>query len=94
MQIKREYYLNVVWFIQTLHSKLRESSRDLFFRVVVSLQHRSDGADEDDGSDGEVASVTSLPVSPSPGSSVTSSACASPQPSLTQSLLPQHFDSL
>ncbi|CAK6973175.1 tubulin polyglutamylase TTLL4 [Scomber scombrus] len=57
-------------------------------RVVVSLQHRSD---EDDGSDGEVASVSSLPVSPSPGSSVTSSACASPQPCLTQSLLPQHF---
>eukprot|EP00064_Thunnus_orientalis_P008415 superscaffoldBa00000998_g8438 len=41
-------------------------------RVVVSHQHQSDRADEDDGSDGDVASVSSLPVSPSPGSSVTS----------------------
>lgn len=63
-------------------------------RVVVSHQHQSDRADEDDGSDRDVASVSSLPVSPSPGSSVTSSACASPQPSLTQSLLPQQFSSL
>ncbi|XP_074551226.1 tubulin monoglutamylase TTLL4 isoform X2 [Halichoeres trimaculatus] len=57
-------------------------------RVVVS--HLQD----DEGSDGEVASVSSLPVSQSPGSSVTSSACTSPQPSLTQSLLPQQFASL
>ncbi|XP_073330013.1 tubulin monoglutamylase TTLL4 [Pagrus major] len=62
-------------------------------RVVVSLQHRSHH-DNDDGSDREVASVSSLPVSPSPGSSVTSSACTSPQPSLSQSLLPQQFASL
>uniref|UniRef100_UPI0037E7AC36 tubulin monoglutamylase TTLL4 n=1 Tax=Semicossyphus pulcher TaxID=241346 RepID=UPI0037E7AC36 len=61
-------------------------------RVVVSHQHRSHH--DDDGSDGEVASVSSLPVSPSPGSSVASSACTSPQPSLTQSLLPQQFASL
>uniref|UniRef100_A0A3B4UQW3 Tubulin tyrosine ligase-like family, member 4 n=1 Tax=Seriola dumerili TaxID=41447 RepID=A0A3B4UQW3_SERDU len=63
-------------------------------RVVVSHRHRSHRDDNDDGSDREVASVSSLPVSPSPGSSVTSSACASPQPSLTQSLLPQQFASL
>lgn len=62
-------------------------------RVVVSLQHRPHHND-DEGSDGEVASVSSLPVSPSPGSSVTSSTCTSPQPSLTQSLLPQQFASL
>ncbi|XP_034535046.1 tubulin polyglutamylase TTLL4 isoform X8 [Notolabrus celidotus] len=62
-------------------------------RVVVSLQHRP-RLNDDEGSDGEVASVSSLPVSPSPGSSVTSSACTSPQPSLTQSLLPQQFASL
>ncbi|KAM9347778.1 tubulin monoglutamylase TTLL4 [Symphorus nematophorus] len=62
-------------------------------RVVVSHQHRSQH-DNDDGSDREVASVSSLPVSPSPGSSVTSSACTSPQPSLSQSLLPQQFASL
>ncbi|KAI3356017.1 hypothetical protein L3Q82_017287 [Scortum barcoo] len=61
-------------------------------RVVVSHQHRSH--QDDDGSDGEVASVSSLPVSPSPGSSVTSSACVSPQPSLAHSLLPQQFASL
>lgn len=62
-------------------------------RVVVSHQHRS-CLNDDEGSDGEVASVSSLPVSPSPGSSVTSSACTSPQPSLSQSLLPQQFASL
>lgn len=61
-------------------------------RVVVSHQHRSH--QDDDGSDREVASVSSMPVSPSPGSSVSSSACVSPQPSLTQSLLPQQFASL
>lgn len=62
-------------------------------RVVVTHQHCSHH-DNDDGSDGEVASVSSLPASPSPGSSVTSSACTSPQPSLSQSLLPQQFASL
>lgn len=63
-------------------------------RVVVTHQHHSHQDDSDDGSDREAASVSSLPVSPSPGSSVTSSACASPQPSLTQSLLPHQFASL
>ncbi|GLD56657.1 tubulin polyglutamylase TTLL4 [Lates japonicus] len=63
-------------------------------RVMVSHHHRSHHDDNNDGSDREVASVSSLPVSPSPGSSVTSSACTSPQPSLTQSLLPQQFASL
>ncbi|XP_049904584.1 tubulin polyglutamylase TTLL4 isoform X1 [Epinephelus moara] len=64
-------------------------------RVVVTHQHRSHRDDDDDeGSDGEAASVSSLPVTPSPGSSVTSSACASPQPSLSQSLLPHQFTSL
>ncbi|XP_037644936.1 tubulin polyglutamylase TTLL4 isoform X1 [Sebastes umbrosus] len=63
-------------------------------RVVVTHQHRSHQDDDDDGSDVEAASVSSLPGSPSPGSSVTSSACASPQPSLTQSLLPDQFASL
>lgn len=53
-----------------------------------------DDNDDDNGSDCEVASVFSLPFSPSPGLSVTSSACASPQPCLTQSLLPQQFASL
>lgn len=57
----------------------------LFSRVVVSHH------DSDDGSDREVASLSSLPVSPSPGSSATSSACVSPQPSLSQSLLHQQF---
>lgn len=60
-------------------------------RVVVSHQprpllHDDDGA----GSDGEVASTSSLPASPSPGSST----CTSPQPSLTHSLLPQNFAAL
>ncbi|XP_040924828.1 tubulin polyglutamylase TTLL4 isoform X2 [Betta splendens] len=55
--------------------------------VVVSHQHRPLHDDDDDahGSDRELASVSSLPVSPSPGSSATSSACSSPQPSLSQS---------
>lgn len=57
-------------------------------RVVVTHTHRS--FEEDDGSDGEVASVSSAPFSPSPGSSVSSSACVSPQPSLAHSL---HFPS-
>ncbi|XP_069388592.1 tubulin monoglutamylase TTLL4 isoform X2 [Paralichthys olivaceus] len=63
-------------------------------RVVVSHRHRSLHDDNDGASDGEVARVSSLPVSPSPGSSVTSSACTSPQPSPTQSLLPHQFASL
>lgn len=50
-----------------------------FSRVVVSHQ------DIDDGSDTEAASLSS------PGSSATSSACVSPQPSLSQSLLHQQF---
>ncbi|XP_068429016.1 tubulin monoglutamylase TTLL4 [Clinocottus analis] len=61
-------------------------------RVVVTYQHRSPPDDYDDASDA-AASVSS------PGSSVTSSACASPQPGgsgdgLGQSLLPQQFASL
>ncbi|XP_028249913.1 tubulin monoglutamylase TTLL4 [Parambassis ranga] len=66
-------------------------------RVVVSHRRRFrlDDDDDDDGRlDREVGSASSLPVSPSPGSSVSSSACASPQPGLSQSLLPQHFASL
>ncbi|XP_032371284.1 tubulin monoglutamylase TTLL4 [Etheostoma spectabile] len=62
-------------------------------RVVVTQQHHSH-PDDDAGSDGEAASVSSLPYSPSPGSSVSSSACASPQPSLTQSLLAHQFAAL
>nr|XP_046259954.1 tubulin polyglutamylase TTLL4 isoform X2 [Scatophagus argus] len=62
-------------------------------RVVVSHQHQSHH-DNGDSSDREVTSFSSLPGSPSSGSSVTSSACASPQPSLSQSLLPQQFASL
>lgn len=61
-------------------------------RVVVTHSHRS--FEDDDCSDGEVASVSSAPLSPSPCSSVTSSACASPQLSRAHSLLPQHFASL
>lgn len=61
-------------------------------RVVVTHTRRS--FDDDEGSDGEVASVSSAPCSPSPGSSMSSSACVSPQPSLAHSLLPQHFASL
>ncbi|XP_034430522.1 tubulin polyglutamylase TTLL4 isoform X2 [Hippoglossus hippoglossus] len=63
-------------------------------RVVVSHHHRLHHDDNDDTSDREVTCVSSLPVSPSPGSSVTSSACTSPQPSPTQSLLPHQFASL
>lgn len=63
-------------------------------RVVVSLRHRSHHDDDGDGSDREVASVSSLPASPSPGSSVSSSACTSPPPSPAQSLLPQQLASL
>ncbi|XP_041856917.1 tubulin polyglutamylase TTLL4 isoform X2 [Melanotaenia boesemani] len=58
-------------------------------RVVVSHRRRRlHSSDDDDCSDTEEPSFSSLPISPSPGSSMTSSACASPQPSLTQSLLP------
>lgn len=60
-------------------------------RVVVTHRHRS--FEDDEGSDAEVASVSS-PFSPSPGSSVSSSTCPSPQPGLSHSLLPQHFASL
>ncbi|KAJ0070186.1 hypothetical protein NL108_002508 [Boleophthalmus pectinirostris] len=59
--------------------------------VVTHTQHSFEG---DEGSDGEIASVSSAPFSPSPCSSVTSSACVSPQPSLSHSLLPQQFASL
>ncbi|XP_072301123.1 tubulin monoglutamylase TTLL4 [Eucyclogobius newberryi] len=61
-------------------------------RVVVTHTKRS--FEVDDGSDGDVGSVSSAPFSPSPGSSVTSSACVSPQPGLSHSLLPQQFASL
>lgn len=54
-------------------------------RVVVSREHPSH-PDTGDCSDPEVASLSSQPTSPSPGSSVTSSACASPQPSLSHNL--------
>ncbi|XP_031729863.1 tubulin monoglutamylase TTLL4 [Anarrhichthys ocellatus] len=63
-------------------------------RVVVTHQHRSHHDDYDDGSDTEAASVSSPTASPSPGSSLASSACASPQPGLTQSLPPHQFASL
>ncbi|KAK7913701.1 hypothetical protein WMY93_013912 [Mugilogobius chulae] len=61
-------------------------------RVVVTHTQRS--FEGDDASDGEVASVSSAPFSMSSGSSVTSSACVSPQPGLSHSLLPQQFASL
>ena len=66
----------------------------LLSRVVVSHHHHLHHDDNDDASDREVTCVSSLPVSPSPGSSVTNSACTSPQPSPTQSLLPHQFASL
>ncbi|XP_032423892.1 tubulin monoglutamylase TTLL4 isoform X3 [Xiphophorus hellerii] len=58
-------------------------------RVVVSHRNASD----DDCSDPESPSVSSLPSSQSTGSSVSSSARASPQPTPFQNLLPQHFSS-
>ncbi|TNN04444.1 hypothetical protein fugu_001473 [Takifugu bimaculatus] len=54
-------------------------------RVTVSHERPSNPA-TDDCSDQEVASLSSQSTSPSPGSSVTSSASASPLPSLSQSL--------
>lgn len=80
-------------YISTFEAHRRDLVSPSRSRVVVSLQHCS-RHDNDNSSDREVASVSSLPVSPSPGSSVTSSACTSPQPSLSQSLLPQQFASL
>ncbi|KAF7218049.1 tubulin monoglutamylase TTLL4 isoform X1 [Nothobranchius furzeri] len=60
-------------------------------RVLVSHQRATD----EDLLDSEVATVSSLPgllsSGSSPGSSVSSSACSSPQPSLTQNLLSQQF---
>lgn len=61
----------------------------LCFRVVVTHCKASD----DDCSDPELPSVYSLPSSHSTGSSVSSSACSSPQPSPIQNLLPQHLSS-
>ncbi|TKS67658.1 Tubulin polyglutamylase TTLL4 [Collichthys lucidus] len=61
-------------------------------RVVVSQQQQR--SQQDNADDRDVASPSSLPVSPSPGSSVASSACASPQPGFSQSLLLQQFASL
>ncbi|PWA19420.1 hypothetical protein CCH79_00017156 [Gambusia affinis] len=58
-------------------------------RVVVTHCNASD----DDCSDPELPSVYSLPSSHSTGSSVSSSACSSPQPSPIQNLLPQHLSS-
>ncbi|XP_029386382.1 tubulin monoglutamylase TTLL4 isoform X2 [Echeneis naucrates] len=83
-----------IWSKCSYISKFEPHRQDLISpsrsRVVVSHHHRShhdDDDDDDDASEREVSSV-------SPGSSVTSSACASPQPSLTQSLLPQQLASL
>lgn len=73
---------------------VKPSRSRVMVRYCRRLYDDDDDNDDDNGSDCEVASVFSLPFSPSPGSSVTSSACASPQPCLTQSLLPQQFASL
>lgn len=78
-------------YIPRSESQKQDFSSPSRSRVVVTHTHHSF---EDDCSDGEVASVSSAPFSPSPGSSVTSSACVSPQPSLAHSLLPQHFASI
>uniref|UniRef100_A0A1A7XK55 Tubulin tyrosine ligase-like family, member 4 n=1 Tax=Iconisemion striatum TaxID=60296 RepID=A0A1A7XK55_9TELE len=59
-------------------------------RVLVSHQRATDK----NHLDSEVASLSSLPGSLSSGSSVSSSACSSPQPSLTQNQLSQQFSSL
>nr|XP_020443669.1 tubulin polyglutamylase TTLL4 isoform X2 [Monopterus albus] len=87
-----------IWSKCSFISKLEPDRKGLVSpsksRVLVSYQHRSHHGDDDDGSDREVASVSSQSLSPSPGSSVTSSGCASPQPSLSQTLLPQQFASL
>lgn len=84
-----------MWSKSSYTSRFEHHKQDLVgpfrSRVAVTHQHLSHRDDSDDGSDGEAASVSSLPFSPSPGSSVTSSACASPQPSLSQSLLPHQF---
>lgn len=79
-------------YIPRIEPQKQDFSSPSRSRVVVTHTHRS--FEDDDGSDGEVASVSSAPFSPSPGSSVASSACVSPQPSLAHSLLPQHFASL
>ncbi|KAK5890069.1 hypothetical protein CesoFtcFv8_013636 [Champsocephalus esox] len=78
-------------------SRFESNRQDLVIpsrsRVVVTHRPRSQHV-EDDASDKEASSVSSLPVSSSPGSSVSSSACASPQPGLAHSQPPQHFASL
>ncbi|XP_033984616.1 tubulin polyglutamylase TTLL4 isoform X1 [Trematomus bernacchii] len=87
-----------MWSKSSYISRFETNRQDLIIpsrsRVVVTHQHRSQHIEDDDGSDREASSVSSLPVSSSPGSSVSSSACASPQPGLAHSLLPQHFASL
>ncbi|XP_069576550.1 tubulin monoglutamylase TTLL4 [Brachyistius frenatus] len=88
-----------MWSKCSYVSRFEPHRRDLVgssrSRVVVSHQHRClRSGDDEDGSDGEDASASSLPTSASPGSSVSSSACASPQPGLAHSLLPQQFASL
>ncbi|XP_053296410.1 tubulin polyglutamylase TTLL4 isoform X1 [Pleuronectes platessa] len=87
-----------IWSKCSYISRIEAHRQDLISqsrsRVVVSHHHCLDYDDNDDASDREVTCVSSLPVSPSPGSSVTSSACTSPQPSPTQSLLPHQFASL
>ncbi|XP_063744262.1 tubulin polyglutamylase TTLL4 isoform X2 [Eleginops maclovinus] len=87
-----------MWSKSSYISMFEPGKQDLIIpsrsRVVVTHQNRSQHVEEDDGSDRETSSVSSLPVSSSPGSSVSSSACASPQPCLAHSLLPQHFASL
>ncbi|KAL6100435.1 ttll4 [Pungitius sinensis] len=63
-------------------------------RVVVTHQHRSqDGDGDEDASDAEAASISST-VSRSPGSSVSSSVCASPQPGRARRRLPRQSASL
>ncbi|KAF3843462.1 hypothetical protein F7725_002311 [Dissostichus mawsoni] len=87
-----------MWSKSSYISRFETNRQDLIIpsrsSVVVTHQHRSQHIEDDDGSDREASSVSSLPVSSSPGSSVSSSACASPQPGLAHSLLPQHFASL
>ncbi|XP_068185774.1 tubulin monoglutamylase TTLL4 isoform X2 [Antennarius striatus] len=79
-----------MWSKSSYTSKVDPHKQDGINRssVVVSQQVFSH-QDNDDALDREVVSLCSQSVAPSSGSSVTSSACASPLPTPTHSLLPQ-----
>ncbi|XP_016895189.1 tubulin monoglutamylase TTLL4 isoform X2 [Cynoglossus semilaevis] len=80
-----------IWSKCSYISKYEPCKKDVNQSRVVVSHHRHTHHDVNDNKSDRAMTPISRPVSPSPGPSVSSSTCTSPQPSLTHSLLPHHF---